>query len=150
MGDNDGAVSVEPSGDGELMDVSADHVTITQGGAAYVDATTVDVTQGGIQSVEAQNVSISQGGAFIVDAERAELTLSGAGFLTSDNVDLNSGGAGIVVADTLKAEPGSVIGVLLAGTIEGQPHVKVDARAAAAFGAAFAFTVLVLRRFLRR
>ena len=149
MGDHEEAMSIEPSNDGELVDVRAEHVTISQGGAAYVDATTVDVNQGGIQSVEAQAVSISQGGAFIIEAERAELTMSGAGFLTGDNVDLNSGGAGIVVADTLKAEPGSVIGVLLAGTIEGHPNVKVDARAAAAFGAAFAFTLLVLRRLFR-
>jgi hypothetical protein len=133
-----------------LDDIEADHVTINQGGAGQVKATTVEVTQGGIQAVEADHVTISQGGAFIIEADSADLTLSGAGLVTSDNVNLHSGGAGVVVADTLKTDPGSVIGVLFAGTIEGQPNVKVDARRAAAFGAAMAVTLFVLRRVFSR
>jgi hypothetical protein len=133
-----------------LEDVSADHVTISQGGAARVEATSVEVNQGGIQAVEAQSVTISQGGAFVVDAENAILTMSGAGLLTGDNISLQNAGAGVVIADTFKAEDDSVIGFLLAGSIEGNPNVRVDARSAAAFGAALAMTLFILRRLFRR
>lgn len=132
-----------------LEDVTAEHVTVTQGGANRVEATTVEVTQGGAQNVQAENVSISQGGAFGIETSSADLTMSGAGFITGDTVTVSQGGAGVVVADTLKAEPGSIIGVLFAGTIEGNPDVRVDARTAAAFGAGFAITAFVLRRLFR-
>jgi lipopolysaccharide assembly outer membrane protein LptD (OstA) len=133
-----------------LEDVSADQVTINQGGAARVEANTVEVTQGGIQAVEAHSVTISQGGAFVVDAENAVLTMSGAGMLTGDNISLQNAGAGIVIADTFKAEDDSMVGFLLAGSIEGNPNVKVDARSAAAFGAGLAITLFLLRRIFGR
>lgn len=131
-------------------EVDADHVTITQGGAANVQATTVEVTQGGIQAAQAGTISITQGGAMRVDAADADLTMGGAGVITGDRVDLRQSGAGIVVADTLKADEKSVIGVLFAGTIEGNPDVKVDARTAAAFGAGLGATLFVLKRLFRR
>ena len=139
------------SQNGEVIEeVRAEHVTISQGGANHVEAVSVEVNQGGIQALEAESVSISQGGALMVDAADAHFTMSGAGLLTGDTVHLKSGGAGAVVADTVHAEPGSMIGVLFAGTIEGTPDVKVDARTAAALGAGFAVTLFVLRRLFKR
>lgn len=138
------------SGNGQVLeDVTAEHVTVTQGGANRVEATTVEVNQGGAQSVQAETVTISQGGAFGIETTTADLTMSGAGFIAGDTITVSQGGAGVVVADTLKAEAGSIIGVLFAGTIEGNPEVKVDARTAAAFGAGFAIAAFVLRRLFR-
>lgn len=135
---------------GEVIeDLEADHVTITQGGANSVQATTVEVSQGGIQAVQAEAVTITQGGAFIIETTSADLTMSGAGLIAGDTITLQSGGAGMIVADTLKAEPGSIIGFLFAGTIEGNPEVKVDVRTAAAMGAGFAFSLFALRRLFR-
>jgi hypothetical protein len=54
-----------------------------------------------------------------------------------------------MVTDTVNAKE-SVIGVLLAGTIEGSPDVKVDARSAAAFGAGAVVTIFLLRRLFKR
>lgn len=135
---------------GEVIeDVKADHVTISQGGANSVEATTVEVSQGGIQAVKAEHVTITQGGAFIVETTSAELTMSGSGLIAADTITLRSGGAGLVVADTLKAEPGSIVGFLFAGSIEGNPDVKVDLRTAAAMGAGFAVALFALRRLFR-
>jgi hypothetical protein len=43
-----------------------------------------------------------------------------------------------------------VIGVLLAGTIEGAPDVKIDARTAAVIGAVGAITLYILKRVFSR
>lgn len=133
-----------------VEDLEADHVTISQGGATTIRAETVEITQGGAQAVEATNVTLSQGGAFTIETTTADLTMSGAGLLTGDTITLRSGGAGVVIADTLKAEQGSMVGFLFAGTIEGDPDVRVDVRTAAAIGAAFAVTLFVLRRLFGR
>lgn len=133
-----------------IEEVRADSVNITQGGAGHVEATTVDITQGGAQVINAEQLSVTQGGALVAEAGDADFTMSGAGFLTADNVEFKSSGAGIVVADTFKADGKSVIGFLFAGTIEGEPDVKVDARTAAISGAAFAVVLFVLRRLFTR
>ncbi|MGI9666769.1 MAG: hypothetical protein ACR2N2_06660 [Acidimicrobiia bacterium] len=130
--------------------IEADHVTITQGGAALIEATTVEITQGGVQAAETKELSISQGGAMVIDTQSADLTMSGAGVLNADTVQMNSAGAGVAIADTLKADENSTIGMLFAGTIEGGPDVKVDMRTAAAFGAAFAVTLFILKRLIGR
>lgn len=129
-----------------LEDVTADNVTITQGGAQSIEAETVDITQGGAQVIEARDLSITQGGAMLIEAHNAQITQGGAGFVTADNADLNQAGAGVVIADTLKAEENTTIGLLFAGEIEGTPSVRADARKLAAFGAAAGFTYFLLRK----
>jgi hypothetical protein len=133
-----------------LDEVRAEHVTITQGGASVVEADSVEITQGGVQAAQTNSLSISQGGAVIVETETADLAMSGAGILSADKVELHSAGAGIAIADTLVADDKSTIGFLFAGTIEGEPTVKVDARVAAAFGAGLALTFFLLRRVFGR
>jgi hypothetical protein len=53
-----------------------------------------------------------------------------------------------MVTDTVNAKE-SVIGVVLAGNIEGSPDVKVDARSAAAFGVGVAVAFFILRRIFK-
>ena len=139
------------TGNYEVLDeVKADHVTINQGGAALVEAESVEVTQGGVQAVQAGSLSITQGGAMIVETESAELSMSGAGLLSADKVDMKSAGAGVAIADTLVADDKTTIGFLFAGTIEGEPKVKVDARVAAAFGAGLGVALFLLRRLVSK
>lgn len=132
-----------------VEEVHGEIVEITQGGAGVVQATTVNVTQGGIQTATTENLTISQGGVAMVETTDASVTMGAVGFLTADNVALSSSGAAITVADTVKADDKSTIGVLFAGTIEGNPTIAVDGRKAVVAVAAFAVVLMVLKRVLR-
>ena len=139
------------TGNYEVLDeVKADHVTINQGGAALVEAESVEITQGGVQAAQTGSLTITQGGAMMVEAETADLSMSGAGLVSADKVDMKSAGAAVAIADTLVADEKTTIGFLFAGTIEGEPRVRVDARVAAAFGAGLGIALFVLRRFVGR
>ena len=139
------------TGNYEVLDeVKADHVTINQGGAALVEAESVEITQGGVQAAQTGSLTITQGGAMMVEADTADLSMSGAGLVTADKVDMKSAGAAVAIADTLVADEKTTIGFLFAGTIEGEPRVRVDARVAAAFGAGLGVALFVLRRFVGR
>lgn len=142
-----------PNGSGEyevLEEVRAETVEISQGGAALIQADSVSITQGGAQFVETKSLAISQGGVVSVSTETANLDASAALLVSADNIQLNSGAAAIAIADTLKADRGSRIGILLAGTIEGNPKVGLDARTAAIVGVCGAATLFALNRLLRR
>ena len=139
------------TGNYEVLDeVKADHVTINQGGAALVEAESLEITQGGVQAAQTGSLTITQGGAMMVEADTADLSMSGAGLVSADKVDMKSAGAAVAIADTLVADEKTTIGFLFAGTIEGEPRVRVDARVAAAFGAGLGVALFVLRRFVGR
>lgn len=141
------------NGSGEyevLEEVRAETVEISQGGAALIQADSVSITQGGAQVVETKSFAITQGGAVSVSTETASLDSSAAVLVSADTVQLNSAGVAIAVADTVRADRGSRIGILLAGTIEGNPKVGIDARTAAIVGVCGATTLFVLNRLLRR
>jgi len=71
--------------------------------------------------------------------------MSGVGLASADTVVLNSAAAAIAVADTVQAK-NSTIGLLFAGTVEGDPDIKVDARRALIFGGALLATTIILKR----
>ena len=131
-----------------VEEVQGEIVEITQGGAGRVQATTVNVTQGGIQTATTENLTISQGGVAMVETTDASITMGGVGILAADNVQLSNSAAAITVADTVKADEKSTIGVLFAGTIEGNPNIAVDGRKTIAAVAAFAGVLMVLRKAL--
>jgi len=139
------------SGEYEVLDeVRAETVEISQGGAALIQADSVSITQGGAQVVEAKSFKITQGGAVSVSTETANLEASAAALVSANTVQLNSAAAAIAITDTLHADSGSRIGILLAGTIEGDPKVGFDARTAAIIGVCAATTMFVLNRLFRR
>jgi hypothetical protein len=141
------------NGSGEyevLEEVRAERVEISQGGAALIQADSVSITQGGAQVIETKSFAITQGGAVSVSTETASLDSSAAVLVSADTVQLNSGAAAIAISDTLRADRGSRIGILLAGTIEGNPKVGIDARTAAIVGVCGATTLFVLNRLFRR
>ena len=69
--------------------------------------------------------------------------------ISADTVHLDSSRSLLTIADTVDSK-NSVIGVLLAGTIEGAPDVKIDARTAAVIGAVGAITLYILKRVFSR
>jgi hypothetical protein len=129
-------------------DVSgAENVDIRNGGARDIDATTVSITQGGARDIDATTVTINQGGAANVRAEQVTVSQGGIAFARGDNVTLQQGGSAFaVIADQADLDPESSVFLLVAGTTNGDVRPVVDWRAAAAFGAAFAFVLGVLRR----
>ena len=112
--------------------VRAEHVEISQGGAAMVTADTVTITQGGAGRVQAGQLSISSGGV---------------GFARADELTLGSGAMAVAVVASQATLSGSArTVVLLAGRADGPVTATVDTRSAIAFGAAFAFVYALLRR----
>jgi hypothetical protein len=107
------------------------------------------VTQGGIQTASTETLTVSQGGIAMVETTDASVTMGGVGFLTADNVQLTNSAAAVTVADTVKTDEKSTIGVLFAGTIEGNPSIAVDGRKAVVAVAAFAGVLMVLKRLIR-
>ncbi|HEY7599692.1 MAG TPA: hypothetical protein VH741_07180 [Candidatus Limnocylindrales bacterium] len=112
-------------------DVRAERVEISQGGANNVNATTVTITQGGAARVSAEHLSISQGG---VGAARA------------GSLSISQGGAFGILADQATLEEGATAFLVIARETKGPGRALVDWRAAAAFGAAFALVLALLRR----
>jgi hypothetical protein len=145
--------TVNTNGSGEyevLEEVRAETVEISQGGAALIHADSVSITQGGAQVVETRSLSIIQGGALSVTTETASFESSAAALISADTVQLSSAAAAVAIADNLQADSGSRIGILLAGTIEGEPDVGIDARTAALVGVCAATTLFILNRLFRR
>jgi hypothetical protein len=129
-------------------DVSgADNVDIRNGGARDVDATTVSITQGGARDIEATTVTLTQGGAASIRADEVHASSSGIGFVRADRLTLRQGGTAFaVVADEATVDPEASVFLLIAGSTKGVVRPVLDWRAAAAFGASFAFVLGLLRR----
>jgi hypothetical protein len=134
---------------GELGDIRAERVEIVQGGANSIDAHTVTIRQGGAAMVSATDVSVSQGGIFLARAERVTLRENSSALAVAAEQASLSGGSnvGLLLArDISQIGGGSNVGLLLARNVSGEVRALLDWRAAAAFGAAFALVVSILRR----
>jgi hypothetical protein len=107
----------------------------------------VKIVQGGAESVSAQKVSISQGGAGRIDATEVTIEQGGAGLIRAGTLTLNGrSGAFAVAADEVTLNDNATAFLLIARTANGTLRTVVDWRAAAAFGAAFALVMALLRR----
>lgn len=129
-------------------EVVADVVNISQGGAGRIEGGTISIDQGGAQTITGQSIEITQGGAAVVSAETATLNNSAVALLISEEATVVGSAPLLTIANQLTTED-SRIGVLLAGSIEGQPRVGLDLRLAAAVGAGAAIALFVLRRIVR-
>ena len=92
-----------------------------------------------------ETLTMNQGGVLMLEATEASFEMSGVGLASADTVILNSAAAAVAVAETVKAT-NSTIGLLFAGTVEGNPDIKVDARRALIFGAVLIATSVILKR----
>ena len=113
-------------------DVRAEHVTISQGGAQNIDATTVSITQGGAARVNASEMSVSQGGVALAQVDQLVVNEGGSAFA--------------VMADEATVNEGASVFMLLARSVSGDIRPVLDWRAALALGAAFAVVLRILRR----
>lgn len=152
----DRALEVDDSDAPVISDVSdadvhgAASVDITNGGARDIDATTVSITQGGARDIDATTVTINQGGAASVRADEFNVSQGGVAVARSGKVTLQRGGSAFaLIADEATLDPQSSIFLLIAGSTNGDVRPVIDWRSAAAFGAAFAVILGVLRRVRR-
>lgn len=122
-------------------------VELRNSGARDIDATTVSITQGGARDVEATTVTINQGGAGRIRADELNVTQGGVGLARTDRLTIHEGGSAFaVVADNATLDPETSVFMLVARSTTGDVRPFLDWRAAAAFGAAFALVLRLLRR----
>jgi hypothetical protein len=117
---------------GDHGDVTAEHVTIRQGGANNVRATTVTIEQGGTARVQATELTVSQGGVALARAERLSLR--------------DASSAVAVIAGEAHFSEGSNVVFLLARHVDGNVRPLLDWRSAAAIGAGLGLVLAILRR----
>ncbi len=138
----------DPGAAADLRD--RDNVDIRNGGARDIDATTVSITQGGARDIDATTVTINQGGAARIRADELNVSQGGIGFARADHLTLEEGGTAFaVIADNVTLDPEASVFLLIAGSTKGDVRPVMDWRAAAAFGAGFAFVLGLLRRVRR-
>lgn len=127
-----------------------DNVEIHNSGARDIDATTVSITQGGARDIDATNVTINQGGAVRVRADELNISQGGVALARAEHLTVQEGGTAFaVIADNATLDPDTSVFLLIAGSTKGDVRPVMDWRAAAAFGAGFAFVVGLLRRVRR-
>lgn len=135
------------------MDTSDDDgntVDIHNAGARDIDATTVSITQGGARDIDATNVTINQGGAARIRADELNISQGGVALARAEHLTLQEGGSAFaVIADNATLDPETSVFLLIAGSTKGDVRPVMDWRAAAAFGAGFAFVLGLLRRVRR-
>jgi hypothetical protein len=138
--DDDDDDSDDEDEDGETLELEHE-------GVRDIDATNVSISQGGARDIEATTVTITQGGAARVRADSLSINQGGVGFARADELTLNDGGTAFaVVTDTATFDGQSSVFLLVAGSATGDVKPVLDWRAAAAFGAAFALVLSILRR----
>ena len=126
---------------------NGDNVDLHNGGARDIDANTVSITQGGARDIDATTVTINQGGAARIRADVLNVSQGGVGFARTDHLTLQEGGTAFaVIADNATLDPETSVFLLIAGSTKGDVRPFMDWRAAAAFGAGFAFVLGLLRR----
>ena len=141
-------------------------VDIRQGGAQEMTAKHVKIRQGGVVQAQADQIEITQGGIVLAEADEIEVTAGGIGGGLANELELEGAMAHVVVArETAEIDQSmvtvitareatvkdSVVGVLLAGKVEGDNlRVLMPPPSALAFGAAAGAVFWLLSRVLAR
>jgi hypothetical protein len=149
--DSDAPVSLDDDSDEDADAAAAaengETIDLHNAGVRDIDATTVSITQGGARDVDATTVTINQGGAARIRADELNISQGGVGLARTERLTLREGGTAFAVfADKANLDPESSVFLLVAGSTTGDVRPVLDWRAAAAFGAAFAFVLALLRR----
>jgi hypothetical protein len=146
---------------GGAQTIEAGSVTLQQGGAQSVRADRVDIRQGGAGRVEGGEVSVRQGAIGVAQGERIHLEMGAIAVAIGTNVEVHQGfarfvgaresarleqaGAMTVIANRVDMAPQSGAVFLIAREVHGDARSVFDWRASAAFGAAFAVVLTLLR-----
>jgi hypothetical protein len=141
--------------------VSADVVSISQGGVQFAQARHVDIVQGGIMQAEATDIAVSQGAIGLARGDRVSLEMGGmlvavareasisqayARQVIAREVDVDQAAIGTLVTARASFARRGLIGILVARQVEGDVRALLDWRGALAFGAALGVVLAVLRR----
>jgi hypothetical protein len=156
--------------------ITANNVSINQGGAAEVEAESINVVQGGIGAASAEDITISMGGIVHAQAddiavrmggigmargERVSVELGAVGFAAANQVSVTQGFARAVLARDVHIRQGAAQAVvaqkvtfegeggaflLLARNVEGNVRTVLDWRGAIAAGAALGLVLGLLSR----
>lgn len=121
---------------GGARSIAAREVTIRQGGAGRVDAQEVEVTQGGVVLASTKELEVTAGGIVAAIADTATLEQSWAQVVIGrESVTLDQAAGGLVASKTVHARD-SAIGLVLAREFQGEGvRVLMGPRAVLAFGA---------------
>lgn len=128
--------------------VEATTVTMERSGAEQISAERVTMTQSGAKHMDARSAQLDRSGVVSLQAERAVMHDGSAVGIAADEVRLVKSAAFAVIAGEAHLESGARA-FLVVGPTTGEGRPLIDGRGAAAFGAAFAVVVLVLRRLVR-
>ncbi|HEY4633536.1 MAG TPA: hypothetical protein VIH00_06420 [Candidatus Limnocylindrales bacterium] len=141
--------------------VSADVVSISQGGVQFAQARHVDIVQGGIMRAEATDIAVSQGAIGLARGDRVSLEMGGmlvavarearisqayARQVIAREVDVDQAAIGTLVTARASFARRGLVGILVARQVEGDVRALLDWRGALAFGAALGVLLAVLRR----
>jgi hypothetical protein len=141
--------------------VSADVVSIAQGGVQFAQARHVDIVQGGIWQAEATDIAVSQGAIGLARGDRVSLEMGGmlvavareariSQAYTRDviarEVDVDQAAIGTLVTARASFARRGLVGILIARQVEGDVRVLLDWRGALALGGALGVVLAILRR----
>lgn len=133
----------------EAGDVQADAVTMERAGAEHVTAQRAIITNSGARTIDARSAQIDRSGILALNSEKAVLYNSSAVLAATGEARIVRGRVFALKADNAVIEGDAKIGIYAGPAAE---HVRplLDARGAAAFGAAFGAVVLFIGSLLRR
>jgi hypothetical protein len=151
---------------GGVNEVNADQVYLRLSGARTLDAENIKIRQGAALQLEAETVEATGAAMGFTRADQATINSSRVAGLFADTVSMNNSTARIIVTPggdqvvdqsavgalvTQKATVrNGIIGVLIAGKVEGEYQTLLDPQAALAFGAAFGTVMALILRLTRR
>jgi hypothetical protein len=112
--------------------VRGENVTVHQGSAQSIEASTVSITQGAAASVNADELSVEQGGVALARAQQFTVKADSSAFA--------------VYAESATVEEGGNVFLLITPSVTGEVRPVLDWRAALAIGGGFALAISILRR----
>jgi hypothetical protein len=141
--------------------VTADVVSIAQGGVQFAQARHVDIVQGGIWQADATDIAVSQGAIGLARGDRVSLEMGGmlvavareariSQAYTRDviarEVDVDQAAIGTLVTARASFARRGLVGILIARQVDGDVRALLDWRGALAFGGALGVVLAILRR----
>ena len=133
----------------ETGDVRADTVSMERAGAEHVTAERAIISNSGARSIDARSAQIDRSGILALTSEKAVLYNSSAVAVATGQARIVRGRVLLLKADDATIEGDARIGIY-AGPPSRNVRPLLDARGAAAFGAALGAVVLAVGSIVRR
>ena len=127
---------------GETVEVKNSSVEEVRGGQ-------VKMTNSAVRSLHANAMDMRESAVAAAQVDSLEMHESVAGAVAGKTITIHGGLVGALAAEQVHARE-ITVGLLVAGKVEGDVKTFLTPAAAAAFGAAFAVTLAMLRLLFRR